>query len=551
MSDRYSTNQFYNFSNYEDERFKGDNPTAVGTDDNPAFIWPSANTRNAANKSNFPTQRGYMRMISEGYNDAAAKQLSQRRFHFQFNPDVLMRSVESTQGTQYWMNQDPAQFISPIPGNANFAFDFILNREAEVASRSYRSGYDGSVVPASSKSSSLPGEVFVQSAVNTNSRGFSPPSAVVKPSASTGYSQEAVVDIGVLADLFVFDQIIGQGMNQGVINLFKNKTSELIQAFNDNINKTGDKAQTTDEQDKPPVTSSITKEDVARLNNFLTGNMSNSAFLISQPVRVVFSSLFMVEGFITNSQVVFNKFNQSMVPTQCTVSVQMTAMYIGFATRNTFLTNTLRGAIVDTGTTVVGGTDEQKEQQSVTELSNGLYKDIKSDNLNFGLNPNKKLKVSDLFEKGDNNITKLTVQALTSKALRTYIQDGLIADVQASIALKVTYKGVNGQKTPNTFFDVGDVVYETQSSTKSLGKISDQTAVVSAEFEFAKRTFNADQIWDKNENAKYQMDAKITFTLITNLQDIGAKQVATVVKDFNYGEGIEGDDFDLNPKVKE
>jgi hypothetical protein len=240
-----------------------------------------------------------------------------------------------------------------------------------------------------------------------------------------------------------------------------------------------------------------------------------------------------------------------MVPTQCTVSVQMTAMYIGFATRNTFLTNTLRGAIVDTGTTVVGGTDEQKEQQSVTELSNGLYKDIKSDNLNFGLNPNKKLKVSDLFEKGDNNITKLTVQALTSKALRTYIQDGLIADVQASIALKVTYKGVNGQKTPNTFFDVGDVVYETQSSTKSLGKISDQTAVVSAEFEFAKRTFNADQIWDKNENAKYQMDAKITFTLITNLQDIGAKQVATVVKDFNYGEGIEGDDFDLNPKVKE
>lgn len=547
MADRYSTNQFYNFKNYEQERWDKDTAVAVGPSDNPAFIWPNAGTRNPANGSTVDTKRGYMRMITEGYGGASedVKKLSQRRFHFQFNPDVLMRSVESTQGTQYWMNQDPAQFINPIPGNANFAFDFILNREAEVASRSYRNGREGPIVPADRNTSVLPGNFFI----STNQAGYGPPTGVLKPNADSNYSQPSVVDVGVLADLFVFDQIIGQGMNQGVVNAFKNKTSELIDAYNASIDTT--KEQTADGEDKQVTSPSITKDDVAKLNNFLTGNMSNSAFLIAQPVRIVFSSLFMVEGFITNSQVVFNKFNPSMIPTQCTVSIQMTAMYIGFATKNTFLTTTLSGAITDTGASVTGGTQMDDEQKSLVELSNGLFKKIKSDALNFGLNVNKKLKVSDLFDKGDDAVTSLIIVAVTSADLRRYIKDGLIADIQASVSLKVIYKGANGVKTPGTYFDVDAVVYETQSSMQSLGQVNDITSDVKAKFRFAKRVWDADEVRDKSDDARYEMDATITFTIVTNSQDVGATQTATAKKTFAYDDGLEGNDFNLNPKVKE
>ena len=100
IPDRYSTNQFYNFTNYE-TLFKN-GPTDIGTDDNPAFIWPSNQRKNAVAGSDVKVQRGYMRMITEGYGTGEGfTKLAQRRFHFQFNPDVLMRSVESTQGTQY------------------------------------------------------------------------------------------------------------------------------------------------------------------------------------------------------------------------------------------------------------------------------------------------------------------------------------------------------------------------------------------------------------------------------------------------------------------
>jgi hypothetical protein len=45
----------------------------------------------------------------------------------------------------------------------------------------------------------------------------------------------------------------------------------------------------------------------------------------------------MVEGFITSTNVTFDKFNPAMVPVQCRIAVSMQAMYIGFAAKKTFL----------------------------------------------------------------------------------------------------------------------------------------------------------------------------------------------------------------------
>jgi hypothetical protein len=55
----------------------------------------------------------------------------------------------------------------------------------------------------------------------------------------------------------------------------------------------------------------------------------------------MFSSLFMVEGIATSVEVNFTKFSQTMVPTQCTVSISMYALYIGFARKNTFIYDNL------------------------------------------------------------------------------------------------------------------------------------------------------------------------------------------------------------------
>lgn len=538
MADRYATNQFYNFNNYEENRSTGDDPTTVGTDDNPAFIWPPGNQNNAVAGKKIPVQRGYMRMITEGYgNNPAAKKLMQRRFHFQFNPDVLMRQVESTQGTQYWMNQDPAQFINPIPGNANFAFEFMLNREAEVANRKYRRGYNGDVINAKNANTTLPGDSLISETTDPNS----------KTAISSGsYNQESVVDLGVLADLFVFDQIIGQGMNAAVLDMFKTKTGTLVDAYNAEITANSNKDQTADEQDKSTAPTTISTEQVSKLNQFLTGNISNSAFLVSQPVRIVFSSLFMVEGFISGTTVVFNKFNPAMVPTQCTVSVQMQAMYIGFATKNTFLTSTLRDAFTET-TKVLDKNDEAvAEQTSLMILSETLFKSIQDGVGDRGYSDNDtSLFVRDLLNKnGDDGTTKLRIQVNATDSLRSYIKNGYVQEIRGQIDLTLVYLGVNGVKSPNTDYNLGEEVYSVQSSYETVKNDSDESARPT--FLFDRKVSTGTMLIDKNDNAQYQITATLSFTMVTNVQDITCKQIATVKKVFKYNEGISGADFTLN-----
>ena len=76
-------------------------------------------------------------------------------------------------------------------------------------------------------------------------------------------------------------------------------------------------------------------------------NYGNSAFLSPLPVRIVFSSLFMVEGFVTSSSVQFVKFTRNYVPTICKVTLSVRALYIGFAREKAYLTDALETAVSD------------------------------------------------------------------------------------------------------------------------------------------------------------------------------------------------------------
>lgn len=330
---RYGKNQFYNINRAEGNIFEGDF-NERGTVDNPAFLWPSDTLRNAITGQQTRIQRGYMRLVSEVLGDpkkdATILALGKRRFHFQFNPDTLTRSVTARNDVHMWMNQDPAQFTQPIPGDANFAFEIVLNREAEMASGRYKTGQGLSAErksaaflndfgPSNGTSEELKA-IFLER--NGDERG-------------SGYDPAWVTDIGVLADLFVFDNIIGQGVNRELIEKMLGRSEYFYNRAQEAAAKQKSEEKNTDEEDKPQETEPF---DTDQARKYLSNAIGNSAFLISQPVRVVFSSSFMVEGFITATNVVFNKFNPAMIPTQCTISVQMQAMYIGFAREKTFLT---------------------------------------------------------------------------------------------------------------------------------------------------------------------------------------------------------------------
>ena len=535
--DRYQNNQFYDFNRYEGGTAPGYNRGDAGSQDNPQFLWPSSNYKNAITGEDTKLKRGYMRMLAESYGtDAAMQNLAKRRFHFQFNPDVLVRSVTARNDVQFWMNQDPSQFINPIPGDSNFAFTFILNREAEVASGSYRA--NSNTIKPNLQAATMPGQkVDIYEPVLGTPPGRDRSRLV--GTTDGGYDPKSVTDIGVLADLMVFDQVIGQGLNQDLATKMMGKINDFTNTYNTEITKSNN-SNTSDDEDKQGI---ILPKD---LESVLTGSIGNSAFLIAQPIRCVFSSLYMVEGFITSTTVTFNKFNLAMVPTQCTVEVNMQAMYIGFANKDTFLTNTLR-ATVDTSP----GNQEpiQEETYALQPLADDLInrviraKTSAAGNLIPFRDANRKeLKISDVLGKGDSTHFEVSIVPTN-----TYdVNKQYIKQVDASLSLKIYYKG-RTTGSPTGDYAVGDLVYETTAQSQ----VSFESAVPlfnakPTSFEITKKNPVANEKWDDGLNARYRIDAIINFT-VTGTQggQVSSKQFASAGPTITFNGWMDGDSFSV------
>jgi hypothetical protein len=529
---RYQNDQFYNFSKYEGG-IKPGSEKAIGDRDNPGFLWPASNHKNAITGTDTKLKRGYMRMLTESYGtDAASQNLAKRRFNFQFNPDVLVRTVSARNDVQFWMNQDPSQFVNPIPGQSNFAFTFILNREAEVASGTYRN--NSNVITVNTKPTLMPGETQAVYAASPGGGGG-------KIGTTVGeYNPSSVTDIGVLADLMVFDQVIGQGLNQDLANKLLGKITEYTTAYNSTLTA-GASAGTTDAEDQQPL---VMPSD---LSDYLSGNIGNSAFLIAQPIRVVFSSLYMVEGFISSTTVTFNKFNLSMVPTQCTVEVQMEAMYIGFATKDTFLTRSLGASIEGTQQ---GSSEEDQEAIKLQPLADDLINRIVraktsiAGNLNpFGDDDNRKeLKISDILSKGDSTHFDISIVPTN-----TYdVNKDFIAKTDATMSIKITYKGRQGISTPPEF-QIGKVIYETSAQSEvSWDSAIPLLNAKPTSFEITKLNPSLNLKYDTVLTAKYLIEVTIGFVVTgTQSGQATSKQYATASKTILYGQAIDGDAFSV------
>jgi hypothetical protein len=266
--------------------------------DNPPFTYPSKIIRTGVGKNTL-LKRGYIRTL---VTTEEAVKFGTRKCNFQFNPTTFTSSVMMSTGMLNMMQQDPGQFAQPMSASQNFAFTLLFDRSMEI------NNDDGK---------------FKTRLVGKNGQGAQPDL----------WNDNSPGQVGVLRDLGALYGAIGQG--------FSSKQRDYVeQVLRDTIK--AEASSTSADSD------AIAKRDKAYANldkssdsNFLDMNLGNSAFLLPVPVRVVFSSLYVVEGLVTNTSVVFTKFSSSLVPMQCSVTITMEAKYIGFSKKKTFFTDVL------------------------------------------------------------------------------------------------------------------------------------------------------------------------------------------------------------------
>lgn len=334
----YSSNQFLGIETYEPNipsinRTEADNPnfffpgpTSPNVYDSPAIYDRSASQADVALRTPLGVQRGFIRGIfpdvikklkDSQTADSRYKDIvpPTRRCFFQFNPSLILRSVQASSTTLNPLLQSPTQLLQPIPGQASFEFQLLFNREREVAAQEYvkADGGRASTVPLT-QSLDAYGDTVV-------------------------YSPTQLGDLGVLVDLYVLDSIIGQSITKDTI--------ESIKAYweaSKNLRGTSE----LDSNGKPITENPYKGEDFLGDSTFsknLSQVLGNSAFLNPMPIRIVFSSLFMVEGFVTASNVAFHKFSRNMVPTVCQVTLSVQALYLGFAKQNSYVTEQLTAQV--------------------------------------------------------------------------------------------------------------------------------------------------------------------------------------------------------------
>lgn len=295
---------------------------------NPPFIFPGLYDRPVDPKESKIINRGYIRRLTEFYDKQTAGQpgtvaldkstvstVTNMRCNFQFNPDNITRMVTAESDMTFFFNQDPSQLAQPVPGKAGFAFELLFNREAEVTNKVYLT------------KDSKPVKVVVDDLDPVGNAA----SWIGKP-----HDPAWVAKIGVLADILILDDVIGQGLAKDILDKINDP-----QALGPNGTKWGFDA--TNSPNSPTTSTSsgstTTKAIDGKRYDAYSMNMGNKAYLTPTPVRIMFTKWMMVEGFVQSVQVTFNKFSRNMIPTQATVMVQMQALYMGFAQQKTFLTD--------------------------------------------------------------------------------------------------------------------------------------------------------------------------------------------------------------------
>jgi len=264
---------------------------------NKPFLFPDKNIRvpwgrNGANSIKI-LEKGYIRRINE-FDDGDNKPLVCR---FQFNPQYLNQDANFASGITHPIYQPIEQLKQPIASMTNFAFRLTFDRTMEL-----NNGFP-----------------------NPNPRNI----ASDNPWEKNGPEQ-----VGVLHDISALYRVIGQGISDRDIQSAISRSTENLAASE--IARGGEPSADADARFEEAARNAVSffrdQGDV---------NVGNTSFILPFPVRIVFSSLYIVEGFVTQTSLEVLKFNSSYVPMIANVTLTVNALYIGFAKKNTFFTHVL------------------------------------------------------------------------------------------------------------------------------------------------------------------------------------------------------------------
>jgi predicted transport protein len=243
-------------------------------------------------------KRGYIRQVNE-FGIEGLDDTTSLACRFQFNPQYLSQSVQFSMGATHPMYQHPAQLNQPTAIPTNIAIQVMFDRSYEM---------------------------------NGDNRGNE---------VATGgdlWERNSPRYIGVFHDLSALFRVIGQGISE---ETFRNQIVRATESLNADVIEPG-RTDISDEE------TTVINERTSNLERFFGGdassnpNIGNTAFLIPLPIRFVLSSLYMLEGFVTGTDVQFLKFNRAYVPMQCVVSLSVNALYVGYAKRKTFFSVVLQ-----------------------------------------------------------------------------------------------------------------------------------------------------------------------------------------------------------------
>lgn len=285
------------------EKYKKLNEPRLVSRENFPFAYPGPYSINIGGTTKRKMRRGFMRSIimdtaiAQSFN---VKSPGNYRLNFQFNPEYIERNVQMSVGAVNPLLQNPANLTQAVPGTALFNFTMMFNREAEVAQWNKANETD-----------------VVRRSELINNAG------ILEKVAKDLLSGPG--ELGVLHDLGIFDRIIGQGISSELIDIITKYSQAHLTKLN---------AVKKPDEDLPKFVDKDFKESINK-------NLGNFAFLNPMPVRIVFSDLFMVEGLVVGSAVAFQKFSEDMVPTICQVNCNVQALYVGFAKKNAYLTDSL------------------------------------------------------------------------------------------------------------------------------------------------------------------------------------------------------------------
>jgi len=281
----YQSDQFYDIQAAGEVRDRGRL--------NAPFVYPDSTIRVSDSDGNYDTrvlQKGYIRRLNEFDADDQNPVLCQ----FQFNPQYINQGAQFQSSIVNPIYQPIEQLKQPIASMTNFSFRLFFDRSMELNS----------------------------------------PSAPTRAASDNPWEAGGPSQVGVLHDINALFRVIGQGISaDDVENAIVRSRENLAAGYS-----------TLDEIDQTVEQIEKYNKAVSNSSSFFSNNVNvgNTAFILPYPVRIVFSSLYIVEGFVTSTALEILKFNHAYVPMQAQVTLAVNAVYLGFAKKNTYFTHVLK-----------------------------------------------------------------------------------------------------------------------------------------------------------------------------------------------------------------